>query len=388
MKQIIIYSESNPSQGMLTLIKYLSSALIYANSFKNKYNIKLLIFYENFYLKIKRTIYNLIQLISLNKSYTKFSYSKKFLKNFFYKEINYKNIIFCNNENYINKLQPYKILPLQKKIQLNTIGVGYIYDLQHVFYPRNFPKRDRDFRDKIFFDILNFYQKVLVNSCYIKKMIYKKYKNFSSKIYVIPFCPYPEKKLLFDNTDAVKIYNISNNFFLISNQFWKHKNHRIAFEAFKNFLKYNNNFILVCTGSTEDRRFPNYFFELKKEYSDLIKKRKILILGEIPKIHQINLLKKCTALIQPTLYEGGPGGFSAYEAVAYGVPVILSNIEVNKEIKNVNAYFFKSNNSYQLTKLMLNNINKSNTNLTNINILRKGNLNKKKLGNFLLRIIN
>ena len=59
-----------------------------------------------------------------------------------------------------------------------------------------------------------------------------------------------------------------------------------------------------------------------------------------------------------------------------------------EEIKNVNAYFFKSNNSYQLTKLMLNNINKSNINLSKINILRKGYLNKKKLGNFLLKIIN
>ena len=77
-------------------------------------------------------------------------------------------------------------------------------------------------------------------------MIYKKYKNFICKIYVIPFFPYPEEKLLFDNTNSVKIYNIKNNFFLISNQFWKHKNHKIAFEAFKNFLKYNDNFVLVC----------------------------------------------------------------------------------------------------------------------------------------------
>ena len=373
---------------MLSLIKYLSIALIYANSFEKKYNIKLLIFYENLLIKIKKFIYNVIQLIRLKKKFSKFSYSKKFLKIFFYNQINYNDIIFCTDENFINNFHSHKILPLQRKIELNPNGIGYIYDLQHVFYSRYFSKSDRNSRDRIFLDILNSYKKVLVNSNYVKKMIYKKYKNFSSKIHVIPFCPYPEEKLLLNNTNATKFYNIKNNFFLISNQFWKHKNHTVAFEAFKFFLKYNNNFVLVCTGKTEDRRFPNYFSDLKTKYFNLIKNNKIIILGEIPKIYQINLLKKCTALIQPTLYEGGPGGFSTYEAIAYDVPVILSDIEVNREIKYGNVYFFKSNNSHQLAKLMLKKIRFFPPKLSKKNIFIRGNLNKRKLGDFLLKIIN
>jgi glycosyltransferase involved in cell wall biosynthesis len=219
-------------------------------------------------------------------------------------------------------------------------------------------------------------------------MIYKKYENFNSKIHVIPFLPYPDKELLFNNINATKFYNIQNNFFLISNQFWKHKNHAVAFEAFKLFLKNNNNFVLVCTGKTEDRRFPNYFSDLKKKFFDLIKNNKIIILGEIPKIYQINLLKKCTALIQPTLYEGGPGGFSTYESIAYGIPVILSDIEVNREINSQYVYFFRSNNSHQLAKLMLRKIRFSKPKLSDKNLFIQGNLNKKKLGNFLLNIIN
>lgn len=97
---------------------------------------------------------------------------------------------------------------------------------------------------------------------------------------------------------------------------------------------------------------------MKKKYFHLIKKNKIIILGEISKISQISLLKKCTALIQPTLYEGGPGGFSSYEAIAYDVPLILSNTEVNREIKNKNIYFFQSNNEYDLANAILNNLKK------------------------------
>ena len=40
-------------------------------------------------------------------------------------------------------------------------------------------------------------------------------------------------------------------------------------------------------------------------------------------------------------YEGGPGGFSAYEAIAYKKNLLLSDIIVNKEIKCKNVFFLK-----------------------------------------------
>ena len=70
-KKIIIYSERIPSQGMLTLTKYLFGALIYANNSNNKNTIKLLIYHENFLYKIKKFIYNAIKLISLKKNFSK-----------------------------------------------------------------------------------------------------------------------------------------------------------------------------------------------------------------------------------------------------------------------------------------------------------------------------
>lgn len=63
---------------MLSLIKYLSIALIYANSFEKKYNIKLLIFYENLLIKIKKFIYNVIQLIRLKKNFRNLVIQKNF----------------------------------------------------------------------------------------------------------------------------------------------------------------------------------------------------------------------------------------------------------------------------------------------------------------------
>ena len=42
------------------------------------------------------------------------------------------------------------------------------------------------------------------------------------------------------------------------------------------------------------------------------------IVGHIPKLDQIALLKNSIAVIQPTLFEGGPGGGSAYDAISLG----------------------------------------------------------------------
>ena len=39
-------------------------------------------------------------------------------------------------------------------------------------------------------------------------------------------------------------------------------------------------------------------------------------------------------IIQPTLFEGGPGGFSAWEAIGMNKPLALSNIEINNELKD------------------------------------------------------
>ena len=45
-------------------------------------------------------------------------------------------------------------------------------------------------------------------------------------------------------------------------------------------------------------------------------------------------------MIQPSLYEGGPGGFSSYEAICFK-KILLADIKINKEIKYENAFFQK-----------------------------------------------
>jgi glycosyltransferase involved in cell wall biosynthesis len=59
------------------------------------------------------------------------------------------------------------------------------------------------------------------------------------------------------------------------------------------------------------------------------------------------------AILQPTLFEGGPGGGAVYEALGMGIPVVLSDISVNKEIENPLILFFESLNAVDLANKMI-----------------------------------
>ena len=128
--------------------------------------------------------------------------------------------------------------------------------------------------------------------------------------------------------------------FLISNQFWVHMNHCVAFEALSYVIKTNPEVHIVCTGNTNDYRNPDYYLSLLKKIEEFGIKNNIHILGYISKLEQIKIMYNSIGVIQPTLFEGNPGGGIAYNALAMDIPIILSDIAVNKELDYKKDSFF------------------------------------------------
>jgi len=52
-------------------------------------------------------------------------------------------------------------------------------------------------------------------------------------------------------------------------------------------------------------------------------------------------MKDAVALVQSTLFEGGPGGGAVYDAVSLGAPSLVSDIAVNREIDEPTVRFFR-----------------------------------------------
>ena len=360
-KNIIITSGLFPSNGMVTMSIYLFNIFNASKIINKKYKVYLYIHSEN---KIKKKIYNTYNLF-LNKTLNinrEIFFANKNIKDFSFLKEN-KNIKFFRDESEYYKLKPVLVLP-NSTSTLNNKLIGYVYDLQHIEFPKNFNKKEILKRKINIKKILNENKVTLVNSKYTLNKIKSLYK-FKTKLVCIPFLPnlINYKKY---SINIKKRFNIKNKFFLICNQFWKHKNYEFAFRVFE-LLSKRSNFQLVCTG-TKYNRLSNkiYFNSLIKKYQSVIEEKKIMILGNVNKKEQISLIRKCEAVIQPTLYEGGPGGFSTYEAIYFKKKVFLSDIKINKEINNPYVKFFKKNKKKDLINLILNKKEK-NTKISKLN---------------------
>jgi glycosyltransferase involved in cell wall biosynthesis len=77
-----------------------------------------------------------------------------------------------------------------------------------------------------------------------------------------------------------------------------------------------------------------------------------LFLGLVPKSEQIAIMNSAVAVVQPTLFEGGPGGGSVYDAISIGCPVIVSDIPVNREIETYVDAFFSPSDPASLLQAM------------------------------------
>jgi len=245
--------------------------------------------------------------------------------------------------------------PLDKK--LTTPVIGYLYDFQYKYFPEYFSSAQIDGQNEHFSKHIKQSKDIIVNAYDVKNDI-EKFYNRTDSIHVIPFTPIFDFKNLsnipeFEVLDSK--YRIGNKpYFLISNQFWPHKGHKTAFEALIIGLeKLNLDFNIVCTGRFPDTKNVAYCQELENFIRDNNLTDRIKLLGFIDKLDQVGLMLNSCALLQPTQFEGGPGGFSVYEAIGYHHPCLISDIAVNREISaNEHITFFKVNDAVDLANKM------------------------------------
>ena len=245
--------------------------------------------------------------------------------------------------------------PLPRRI--DRPWIGYIYDFQHRRLPELFTDREKRQRDRRFSAIVSLADAVIVNSRDTATEARAAYPEHARKIRALPFNASPREHWFSTPNagapsttgDAVR----GHEYFMVSNQFWVHKDHPTAFRAFARLASRNPNVRLVCTGQTSDYRRPDYFPGVLQLLAELGIGDRVIITGLLPKLEQIALLRGSVALIQPTLCEGGPGGGAVYDAVALGVRSIVSNIEINKELAaEPTVTFFPTGDAESLAVLM------------------------------------
>ena len=236
--------------------------------------------------------------------------------------------------------------------------IGYIYDQQHRVLPQFFSPETIAYRDRTFSQMVSEAKVIIVNSRAVRDESQRFFPSGRCAYVVLPFTP-RTPQAWFDQEAIAEVrdrYGVPELYFLISNQFWVHKDHLTAFRGFKLASERDprmSKVHLVCTGATDDYRFPHHFSMLTEEVGKLGLRDRVHILGHIPKRDQLALLNGSLAVVQPTMYEGGPGGGSVYDAMSYGVPTIVSDIPINKEIEEGDISFFHLSDPSHLADRMM-----------------------------------
>ena len=229
--------------------------------------------------------------------------------------------------------------------------ISWYADFQHKFYPEFFSKLTLIRRElRIRLTLRNATDLVLSSHDAVSHLI--KFYRVKDKlnIHILQFASNIDDIALIDFEQLKKKYQLPDKYFMISNQFHKHKNHIVLLEAFSLLKKKGKQYHFVITGKMENRGNEKYIESIRS----LIEKDKlndaVSLLGLVPRQEQLSMMKYAQAVIQPSLFEGWSTVIE--DAKSLQVPVIASNLPIHREQLGDKGRYFNPKDAKELAQII------------------------------------
>lgn len=272
-------------------------------------------------------------------------YLKSFLSR---KNLFVKNLI---DQYELDGLYPVHDYPVKTKSE--TKLVCWFADLQHKYYPEFFTTRKRFERDLRHLFMFRNSKDLVVSSEAVKKDFMKFYKIPDHlKIHVFHFASVIEDFSHLNINEIRSKYDLPEEYFLISNQFHKHKNHRVLLKSLIRLNNVGKRIHLAMTGRFPDASYSEYMQELHSIIRENQLESQISLMGILPREEQLLLMKYAQAVIQPSLFEGWSTVIE--DSISLQVPVIASSLPVNIEQLGSDGYYFDPHDDQRLAEIITN----------------------------------
>jgi glycosyltransferase involved in cell wall biosynthesis len=218
-------------------------------------------------------------------------------------------------------------------------AVIWFPDFQHRRLPQLFPAVARWRREVGFRMQIASGRTVMLSSESAHRDFRKFYPGAKNEVRVVRFATTPSPALLAaDPAEIVAQYQLPNKYFYLPNQFYTHKNHELVVDALAILAQRGLDIVVCASGSSEDRRERGHFEQVMARVRSLGLESRFRHLGMIPLSHVYALLRACSGLINPSRSEGW--STTVEEAKSFGVPMILSDLDVHREQTAGAACFF------------------------------------------------
>jgi glycosyltransferase involved in cell wall biosynthesis len=232
---------------------------------------------------------------------------------------------------------------------------GWIPDFQYRYLPHLFSKQEFEIREKRSLHaakeapILAFSSNCAMND-------YRKFfPEYGGNEFLLRFVSNANKQWMQkDAKEVQQKFHLPDTFFIVCNQFWKHKDHGTVIEAIAILKEEGIKITVACTGATEDFRNPDYFPGLITKAKELGVENQFVVLGFISREDQIQLIRRSLAIIQPSLFEGW--STVVEDGRSLGKTIFLSDFEVHREQNPPHSIFFKQGDAGQLATLIKTNL--------------------------------
>lgn len=220
--------------------------------------------------------------------------------------------------------------PVNSAVLPEQPAISWIPDFQHCYLPEFFSPGEIIQRDNRFQEIAAKAKMLVFSSQAVENDFRKFYPKATALTRVLSYQLMPEAEWYLGDPAAVsRKYQLPDRFILCCNQFWVHKNHKVLFEAIAHLRAQGRDIPVVCTGKTEDYRWPDYFAAMPEYIRVLGIEDLVCIVGLIPREDQVQLIRRCLCVVQPSLFEGL--SLIVCEARALGKPILVSDIPVHRE---------------------------------------------------------
>lgn len=226
----------------------------------------------------------------------------------------------------------------------------YWPDCQHRRLPQFFNEESIHVRDERIKALLATGKPMIINSVDAKNDMIKFFGANPDLIFNLPIAPIVEFEHLIPRPELAAPFGLVRPYFICCNQFWIHKSLETVVQAAALAKQKGLDVDFVFTGMMSEPRFPDYPDGIRRMAGELGVDHSVKFLGYVDKAVQLELMKHSIAVVQPTLFEGGPGGGAVYDAIGIGVRAIVSGIDCNREHAEVpnKLVFFEPKNAADL----------------------------------------
>lgn len=226
---------------------------------------------------------------------------------------------------------------------------GWIPDFQHEHLPDFFTEEDIAFRRKSITALASEAETLVFSSQSSLADFQRFHPGYRGRSEILRFAVTP--LTLLENDEAA-LGDVPPRFFLVCNQFWRHKNHAVIFEALRILKDRGVRPPVLCTGALHDYRNTAFAGEIESRLREHDLESQVVLLGLVSRERQLALMRRALAVIQPSLFEGWSTVVEDIRAI--GRPSLLSNIDVHQEQNPHGAKYFSPQDAEALAGLMAN----------------------------------